>query len=296
MPEAALAAPPVPGRAAPFVRFSAALHVGAFGLLLADPRAWPLVVATIIPDHLALAWGSLRPRSPLVGPNLTRLPAGAAPGQVALTFDDGPDPVTTPRVLDRLEAAGARASFFCVGRKAERHPDLVSEIARRGHRVENHSFGHSNVFCLFTPGALARDLDRAQDVLTRLAGRAPRYFRAPAGLRSPWLDGVLRDRGLTLVSWTRRGLDTVARSSGSVAARLARGLAEGDILVLHDGGHGASPGPPRSIGLEALPRVLESVRAAGLRAVPLPSPGGTIPRRDVAPAPSAGSQERTVVR
>jgi len=261
------------GRTPLFVRLSAGLHVAAGALLVADPRAWPLVVATIIPDHLLLTWGSLRPRSTLVGANLRRLPEGTAPRTVALTFDDGPDPATTPRVLDLLEAKAARASFFCVGRKAERHPALVEEIARRGHRVENHSFAHSNGFCMLPPGAMGRDIDRAQSLLGRLAGREPRYFRAPAGLRSPWLDGLLRERDLTLVSWTRRGLDTVSRRPERVTARLVRDLAAGDILVLHDGGHGAAPGAaPRSTGLEALPRLLEAVSAAGLRIAPLPTP------------------------
>jgi len=112
------------GRTPLFVRLSAGLHVAAGALLVADPRAWPLVVATILPDHLLLTWGSLRPRSTLVGANLRRLPEPAE-RTVALTFDDGPDPATTPRVLDLLEAKGARASFFCVGRKPERHPALV---------------------------------------------------------------------------------------------------------------------------------------------------------------------------
>jgi peptidoglycan/xylan/chitin deacetylase (PgdA/CDA1 family) len=261
------------GRGSVLVRVSAGLHVAAGALLVADPRAWPLVVATIVPDHLLLTWGSLRPRSTLVGANLRRLPEGAAPNTVALTFDDGPDPATTRRVLDLLESKGARASFFCVGRKAERHPTLVEEIARRGHRVENHSFSHSNGFCMLPPGAMGRDIDRAQSLLARLAGRRPCYFRAPAGLRSPWLDGLLRARGLTLVSWTRRGLDTIARRPESVTARLLHDLAAGDILVLHDGGHGAAPGAaPRFVGLEALPRLLDEVAAAGLRIAPLPSP------------------------
>jgi peptidoglycan/xylan/chitin deacetylase (PgdA/CDA1 family) len=260
------------GRPPLFVRVSAGLHVAAGALLVADPRTWPLVAATIIPDHLLLTWGSLRPKSTLVGRNLSRLPDVAARGAVALTFDDGPDPATTPRVLELLEAQGARASFFCVGRKAERHPALVAEIARRGHLVENHSFSHSNGFCMLTPGAMGRDIDRAQATLARLAGRAPGYFRAPAGLRSPWLDGLLRERGLTLVSWTRRGLDTIARRPGSVTARLLRDLAAGDILVLHDGGHGAATGAaPRSVGLEALPALLDGIAAAGLRVVPLPA-------------------------
>ena len=260
------AAGPRPARAGTpaFVRLSAALHLAGAAICLVAPRAWPYVVATIVPDHLLLAWGSLRPRSTLVGPNLRRLPAGTADHEVALTFDDGPDPRTTPRVLDLLDRHRARATFFCVGRKAERHPDLVREIARRGHRVENHSFGHAWMFCCLSPDAQARDIDRAQATLARLAGAVPRYFRAPAGLRSPWLDGVLRSRRLTLVSWTRRGLDTVHRNPGPVVRRLTRGLAAGDILVLHDGGGAA--------GAESLPRLLDALAAARLRSVPLPDP------------------------
>ena len=248
----------------PFVRLSAALHVAGAAVCLVAPRAWPYVVATIVPDHLLLAWGSLRPTSTLVGPNLRRLPGRETAREVALTFDDGPDPKTTPRILDRLDRHRARATFFCVGRKAERHPDLVQEIARRGHRVENHSWGHAVMFCCFPPEAQARDIDRAQATLARLAGTVPRYFRAPAGLRSPWLDGVLRSRGLTLVSWTRRGLDTVSRTPEPVVRRLTRGLAAGDILVLHDGDVAA--------GSESLPRLLDALEAARLRSVPLPDP------------------------
>ena len=266
MAEAAARPPAVSGRRPRFVRFSAALHVAGAAVLMASPRAWPFVVAAIVPDHLALAWGSLWPRSALVGPNLRRLPGDAS--GVALTFDDGPDPRTTPRVLDLLDARRARATFFCVGRKAEQHPDLVAEIARRGHRVENHSWDHAPSFCVQSPDAQGQDIDRAQAILTRLAGAPPRYFRAPAGLRSPWLDGVLRSRGLTLVSWTRRGLDTVSKSPEAVVKRLARGLAPGDILVLHDG-HGAA-------GPVALPRLLDVLEAARLTTVPLPDPARPI--------------------
>jgi len=263
MPDRA-AARPAARHGAPFVRLSAALHVAGAAVCLMAPRAWPLVVATIVPDHLLLLWGSLVPRSTLLGPNVRRLPDAAAAGRVALTFDDGPDPATTPRLLDRLEARRARATFFCVGRKAERHPDLVAEIVRRGHRVENHSWSHAASFCVQSPDAQGRDIDRAQAALARLAGAPPRWFRAPAGLRSPWLDGVLRSRGLRLVSWTRRGLDTVSKSPEAIARRLTHGLAAGDILVLHDGGGSA--------GAEALPRLLDACDAAGLRPVPLPDP------------------------
>ena len=262
-----------PPRAA-LVRASLALHAGGVALAVAAPRLWPWVVSTLVADHLALAGGSLWPRSSLVGPNLTRLPAPAAGDRpVALTFDDGPDPAVTPRVLETLARRGARATFFCVGRRAEAHPDLVTAIARAGHRVENHSHRHLNGFCFLGPRGVGREIDRAQEVLSRCAGAAPRWFRAPAGIRNPWLDGALVRRGLEYASWTRRGFDTVTRDPARVLDRLTRGLAPRDILVLHDGG-AARDREGRPVILEALPRLLDALDAAGLSAVPLPPPGG----------------------
>jgi peptidoglycan/xylan/chitin deacetylase (PgdA/CDA1 family) len=251
-----------------------ALHVGGVALGVAAPRLWPWVISGIVADHLLLAGGSLWPRSSLVGPNLTRLPPGSPDDRaVALTFDDGPDPAVTPDVLELLARRGARATFFCVGRRAEAHPDLVAAIARGGHRVENHSYRHLNGFCFLGPRGIGREIDRAQEVLSRCAGEAPRWFRAPAGIRNPWLDGALVRRRLEYASWTRRGFDTVSRDPGRVLDRLTRSLAPRDILVLHDGS-AARDRAGRPVILETLPRLLDAIDAAGLRAVPLPAPPG----------------------
>ncbi len=251
-----------------------ALHVGGVALGVVSPRLWPWVISGLVADHLCLAGGSLWPRSSLLGPNLTRLPTGSTDDRpVALTFDDGPDPAVTPRVLDLLERRSARATFFCVGRRAEEHPDLVSAIARAGHRVENHSYRHLNGFAFLGPRGIGREIDRAQEVLARLAGEAPRWFRAPAGIRNPWLDGALVRRRLELASWTRRGFDTVTHDPGRVLGRLTRSLAPRDILVLHDGG-AARDRAGRPVVLETLPRLLDAIDAAGLRTVPLPAPPG----------------------
>ena len=260
---------------AALVRASMAVHAGGAALGLAAPRLWPWIVAGVLADHLLLVGGSLWPRSSLVGPNLTRLPAGVPDDRsVALTFDDGPDPAVTPRVLETLARRGARATFFYVGRRAETHPDLVAETARQGHRVENHSYRHSSGFCFLGPRAIGRDIDRAQEVLWRCAGEPPRWFRAPAGLRNPWLDGALVRRRLELASWTRRGFDTLSRDPERVLRRLTRALAPGDILVQHDGAAARDRGG-RPVVLETLPRLLDAIDVAGLRSVPLPAPPGT---------------------
>jgi peptidoglycan/xylan/chitin deacetylase (PgdA/CDA1 family) len=151
---------------------------------------------------------------------------------------------------------------------ARRHPELVRDIVRRGHGVENHSDSHRYTFAMLGLGATRRDVAAAQSALAELAGRAPRFFRPPMGLRSPLLDPILHEAGLRLVSWTRRGYDTRETDAEGVAKRLAGGLAPGDILLLHDG-HCARTAAGHPVVLEVLPRILESARSLGLSPVTL---------------------------
>ena len=187
-------------------------------------------------NHVALAGAGLWPRSQWLGPNWIQLPAqiGCA-GGVAITIDDGPDPGVTPRVLAQLEQHRACATFFCVGERVLRYPDLAREIVRRGHTIENHSQRHRHNFSLLGPKGMHGEIARAQDSIARVTGSCPGFFRAPAGLRNPFLDPVLRRMHLQLASWTRRGFDTVNGDAEVVFRRLATALQGGDILLLHDG-------------------------------------------------------------
>lgn len=265
-----MAEPAAAGRWRPsrLVRTSALLHAAGAVALAAAPSRWRLVAAGLFLDHCLLAATGMAPRSRGLGPNLSRLRPEKAAGRVALTFDDGPDPQVTPRVLDLLDEHGARASFFLIGRRAERHPELAREIVRRGHLLENHTYNHPHTFAFYGPRAQGRDLDRAQEILTRASGRAPRFFRAPAGVRNPWLDRVLWRRGLRLASWTRRGFDTVDGDAGRVARRLLSGLDEGDVLLLHDGSAARGEGG-RAVCLDVLPRLLAALAERRLAATPL---------------------------
>jgi peptidoglycan/xylan/chitin deacetylase (PgdA/CDA1 family) len=217
-----------------------------------------------------LTAAGLWPRSSLLGSNWTRLPAAAAArGQVAITIDDGPDPEVTPRVLSVLKSHGASASFFCVGSRVRRHPEIAREIQSQGHTVENHSFRHAHSFSLSGPAAIHAEIARAQDCIEAEIGTRPRFFRAPAGLRNPFLDPVLARLQLQLASWTRRGFDTVNGDVASVHRRLVRGLRGGDILLLHDGNAARVRSSGAPLILEALPRLLDSLAAASLRPVTL---------------------------
>ena len=256
-------------RPSALLRVSAGVHVGGLAALILAPRAWLLTVGALVADHVALLAAGVWPRSQLLGPTLVRLPPAARQrGEVALTFDDGPDPVTTPRVLDLLDERGVRATFFCVGRRVETHPDLAAEIARRGHRVENHSHHHRVAFWFLPPAALRDEINRAQAAIAAATGRMPRLFRAPAGIRSPLLAPALARAGLELVAWTRRGFDSVTADARRVLARLVRGLGSGDILVLHEGSSARTKaGVP--VVLEVLPGLLDAVAAAKLTPVPV---------------------------
>jgi peptidoglycan/xylan/chitin deacetylase (PgdA/CDA1 family) len=251
------------------VQASAVCHIGAGAALVANPALWPWAFGVVALDHAVLAGTGLWPRSTWLGANLRRLSdKAAARAEVALTLDDGPDPQVTPAVLDLLDAQHARATFFCIAQRAAEHPELCREIVARGHAIENHSHRHAHTFSLLGPRAMAREIGRAQDVLTRITGRAPRFFRAPAGLRNPFLDPVLRHLGLQLVSWTRRGFDTARRDPADVLARLTHSLRAGDIVLLHDG-NAARTRAGRPVVLEVLPALLQRFERAGLRTVTL---------------------------
>ena len=167
-----------------------------------------------------------------------------------------------------LDSRGVRATFFCIGEHAARHRALTAEIARRGHRLENHSQTHSNAFFFHSTKRLDREIGSCQEELHRASGRVPSFFRAPAGIRSPLLQSALARAGLRLASWTRRGFDTASRNPAAVAARLTRGLSAGDVVLLHDGLRRNRP-ERDPVVLQALPRVLDAIEAAGLRATPL---------------------------
>jgi len=253
----------------PLIRVSAVLHVAAAAGLLLKPEAWPWAVGALAANHGALTAAGLLPRSRLLGPNWTRLPpAAAARGEIALTIDDGPDPEVTPRVLDLLDAQGVRATFFVIGERVRRHPALARAIVARGHGIENHSERHLNTFSLRGPGWLEREIRAAQSTLAQICGVTPRFFRAPAGLRNPFLEPVLARLDLHLAAWTRRGYDTRNGDAAAVAAVLQKNLAAGDILLLHDGNAARSPhGEP--VILDALPPLLASIKHAGLTPVTL---------------------------
>ncbi|HEY2022348.1 polysaccharide deacetylase family protein, partial [Paraburkholderia sp.] len=234
-------------------------HCTALAGWLFAPSMWPAWLISVVVSHLIVVAVGLWPRSNLLGTNWTRLPESRSnTDAVALTIDDGPDPVVTPKVLDLLDRYGVRATFFCIGSRAAQHPAITREIIARGHAIENHSQRHVHTFSVSLPHQLTNEIDAAQRTFEALTGERPVFFRAPAGLRNLFLEPVLQRLDLRLVAWTRRAFDTRERDPDRVLERLVTGLAGRDILLVHDSGSAlTASGEP--VVLSVLPHLIEAV-------------------------------------
>jgi len=276
LPAAALSSPPLlphPGsprawRPSPLYWLAGGVHVAGALTWLARPSLWPWALGAMAADHVLNFAFSFMPGSTMLGPCIRSLPAAArARGEVALTFDDGPDPEVTPRILDLLGARGARATFFCVGERARKQPRLLGDIVAAGHTVENHSLTHSPAHGFYGPRRLRHDIVQAQHLITELTQVAPVFYRPPYGVRTPMTEPVLSALGLHCVTWSVRSFDTVDRSEERVARRVTTRLTAGAIVLLHD--REVHRQRERTVALRALPRILDAIATRGLRAVTL---------------------------
>lgn len=182
---------------------------------------------------------------------------------IALTFDDGPSPRSTPAILEALEAAGVRAAFFLIGEKAAAHPELVRRIASAGHEIGVHGYRHEWGYAFKRPGKVTDDIQRCQDIIESATGVRPRFFRPPIGVVSPRIAVGAQRARVTLVGWTVRSRDGVQRANPkNVKERVMRGLAPGAIVLLHDAAERENRTP---VAVELLPALLEEISGRGFR-------------------------------
>ncbi len=194
---------------------------------------WTVGLPAMLLSHVPVWWGTLKPDSRVFSPVLRRLPTRGK--RVWLTIDDGPSD-DTPAMLDLLDRHRARATFFLVGERAQRRPELVRELLRRGHGIGNHSQTHPQAwFWALGPRQMREQIARNQATLAAIAGRAPRWFRAVVGMANPFVSAPLREHGLARVAWSARGFDALASDPRAVVARIERNLAPGAIVLLHEG-------------------------------------------------------------
>ena len=186
---------------------------------------------------------------------------------VALTFDDGPDPVTTPLVLDRLDQLGLRATFFSLGERVDAYPELVREVVRRGHRVGSHGYRHEHHLAR-SPRWVDADLAAGVAALGRAAAIRPRWYRPPYGQSSGATLAAAKRHGVELVLWSAWGREWAVGSAAAVTDNVVPALAGGAIVLLHDSDVSSPPGSAAR-ALEALGPIAEALDRRGLAAVTL---------------------------
>lgn len=263
VPERMKALPPA--RLGLWAYAAAGMAVGARAALSAPPPLLPTLLG--FAGYVAVGTaGVFWPERGMYGRTLWH---GPARPEVALTFDDGPSPTTTPRVLDELARSGTRATFFAVGRKAARYPELIRAIVDAGHQIGLHGYEHDRLFSLRGSDHVARDIRRTQAVLVEAGAPPPLLFRPPIGFVSHFTVRGARKAGVTLVGCSARALDGLRGASPErVSARLTRALEPGALLAMHDAAERDDYVPA---SLAALPRVLAAVNERGLKAVTLAS-------------------------
>ena len=225
----------------------------------------PLLLASLA---LALAsYGAFHRNSAVFGRALGRLPTRAK--QVALTFDDGPNPIATPRVLDVLRAERVPATFFLLGKHVERWPELARQVATEGHALGNHGYHHRKLH-FRGPAYVRVDLALGTDAIERATRARPAFFRAPHGFRSPWVNRIAEELGQKTIGWTLGVWDSDKPGADQIVRRSVDGCRPGTILLLHDGDGYDSDGD-RTQTADALPRIIGELRARGYEFVRLPT-------------------------
>ena len=249
-----------PARAVLFAATLGGVLLSIRSVLRGAPDLWVALVCIHVYVALILA-GVFVIRLRMFADAIIRGPKDAE--GIALTFDDGPDPEHTRKILDILDEHESKATFFVIGRKVEKHPEVAREIVERGHELGVHGFAHDRLFSLRGPRRVREDLRRAVEAIEKATRKKPRLFRPPIGHTNPTIARVADELDLTIVGWSVAGYDGIARAKPArVAERVKASIDDGDIVLLHDA---AEQGDHVPACVRALPEILAGAKDKNLR-------------------------------
>jgi peptidoglycan/xylan/chitin deacetylase (PgdA/CDA1 family) len=221
-------------------------------LVVLWPYSWLAAIGVLALSHALVLWPTLRPSSQWLGPVITRFDSKS--NEVWLTIDDGPTD-DTQALLDALDARGVKATFFVKGSLATLRPDLIRLMLARGHTVANHSQTHpSGSFWCLPPSAIASQVDECSEALEAITGERSSLFRAPVGMKNPFVHPILARRSLTLAGWSVRGFDSLGDDVERVVRRIVPRTEAGSIIVMHQG---------RGFSVACISRVIDELRGRG---------------------------------
>ncbi|MCB0663419.1 MAG: polysaccharide deacetylase family protein [Saprospiraceae bacterium] len=222
------------------------------------PVAWWWYVLAFGTFFGSVIYGSFNINSQVFVPAVCNVPVSK--NVLALTFDDGPQPDVTPRVLDILKEKNIKATFFCIGYKLEKNQAIAKRAAEEGHIIGNHSYSHSYYFDFFPKGMVRKELTKTNDLIKKITGKFPRFFRPPYGVTNFSIADAVKMEGETVIGWNIRSFDTVIKDPQRLQERILSKLAPGSILLLHD---------HQPALIDFLPGLLAAIEERSFEIVPL---------------------------
>lgn len=219
---------------------------------------WPLLAAILVIGSMVLFYGSYYINSGFY----VKVVSGAETDQkqIAISFDDGPSPDFTPRVLAILQEKNVPAAFFCIGRQVELYPRVLQQVHEQGHIIGNHSYSHGKLFDLLGTEKMYRDLQQMNAVTRQAIGVTPLLFRPPYGVTNPNLAKAIKKAGFVTVGWNIRSLDTITSDADKLLQRVLKQVKPGAVVLFHD---------TCAVTVTMLPVFIDTLKAQGYAIVPL---------------------------
>lgn len=236
----------------PFILSIAGCLLAGFLLFLLTTSAWISVTVSVVAIIGCISYGASQIRSGFFLPMLIH--GNKNSKNIALTFDDGPEPGRTEELLQVLDKHNIKGTFFIIGKKAVSYKNIVRKIAEKGHFIGNHTFSHSLWFDFWSSNRMRQDIALANTTLTEITGQPVSLFRPPYGVTNPPLAKAVRKNGLTTIGWSIRTMDTVKGAGAETEANILDNLQNGDIILLHDTTEGLA---------DMLDRIIPKIKTKG---------------------------------